>query len=135
MAGCRSTEGIEEAGMQRPDWAPEGVDIDRPSAARVYDYYLGGSHNFPVDREMAERTFALLPASRAAAHLNRGFLRRAVRHCVGAGIRQFLDLGSGIPTLGNVHEVARADAPDSTVVYVDIDPVAVAHGRAILGRD
>jgi hypothetical protein len=122
--------------MQRPEWAPEGIDIDRPSAARLYDYYLGGSHNFAADREVAERVLAVAPDAPMAAQLNRAFLRRAVRHCVDAGIRQFLDIGSGIPTLGNVHEVAQQAAPDARVLYVDIDPVAVAHSRAILdGND
>src|SRR5688572_25790244 len=121
--------------VERPDWAPEGIDIDRPSAARVYDYYLGGTHNFAVDREMAEKSFIIAPNGRRAARLNRAFLRRAVRFCVARGVRQFLDIGSGIPTLGNVHEVARAAAPDARVVYVDLDPVAVAHSRAILAGD
>ena len=119
--------------MERPSWAPEGIDLDRPNAARMYDYALGGSHNFAVDREMVERVEAIMPGSSLVAHANRGFLRRAVRFCVGAGIRQFLDLGAGIPTVGSVHEVAQALVPDARVVYVDVDPVAVAHGRAILG--
>nr|WP_218890387.1 SAM-dependent methyltransferase [Actinomycetospora corticicola] len=118
--------------VTRPAWAPQEVDIDRPSAARVYDYYLGGSHNFAVDREMAQRAVADWPDLPRIMRSNRAFLRRAVRWCVGQGLDQFLDVGSGIPTVGNVHDVARADAPDARVVYVDVDPVAVAHSVALL---
>jgi len=121
--------------MSRPDWAPYGVDLDRPNVARVYDYYLGGAHNFAVDREMAAKAIEGWPELPMIMRANRAFLRRAVRFLVGAGVRQFLDLGSGIPTAGNVHEVARADAPSCRVVYVDIDPVAAAHSRAILDGD
>jgi SAM-dependent methyltransferase len=118
--------------MQRPDWAPETIDIERPSVARMYDYYLGGSHNFAVDRAAAQTLIATFPEAPLSAQANRAFMRRAVRHLVDAGIRQFLDIGSGIPTVGNVHEIAQQAAPDSRVVYVDIDPVAVAHSRQIL---
>ncbi|OLB80309.1 MAG: hypothetical protein AUI14_07205 [Actinobacteria bacterium 13_2_20CM_2_71_6] len=119
--------------MERPAWAPEGIDLDRPNAARMYDYALGGSHNFAVDREMVEKVEAMLPGSSLLAHVNRAFLHRAVRFCLDAGVRQFLDIGSGIPTVGSVHEVAQKIAPDARVVYVDVDPVAVAHSQAILG--
>jgi hypothetical protein len=118
--------------MERPSWAPEGIDLDRPNAARMYDYALGGSHNFAVDREMVEKVEAMMPGSALIAHANRAFLRRAVRYCLDAGIRQFLDIGAGIPTVGAVHEVARVAHPPSRVVYIDTDPVAVAHGQAIL---
>ncbi|BCB83970.1 SAM-dependent methyltransferase [Phytohabitans suffuscus] len=118
--------------MRRPDWAPETIDIDRPSAARMYDYFLGGSHNFAVDREAAQAMIAAVPEAPLIAQANRAFLRRSVRFLVEAGVRQFLDIGSGIPTVGNVHEIAQAMAPESTVVYVDIDPVAVGHSREIL---
>jgi SAM-dependent methyltransferase len=121
--------------MERPDWAPEGIDTERPSAARIYDYALGGLHNFAVDRETARRMFAEMPDLPLLMQANRAFLRRAVQYLVGVGIRQFLDLGSGIPTVGNVHEVAHKLAPDVRVMYVDIDPVAVAHSRAVLGDD
>ena len=121
--------------MDRPAWAPPEVDLERPSPARMYDYMLGGLHNFAVDRQMAEQVLAVSPQIRLAAHANRGFLRRAVEHLAGAGVRQFLDLGSGIPTVGNVHESAHQVAPDAKVVYVDIDPVAVAHSRAIVEGD
>lgn len=118
--------------MQRPTWVPHGIDLDRPSAARMYDYYLGGSHNFAIDRRAAEQAIALWPDLPLLMQANRAFLRRAVRYLVAQGIDQFLDIGSGIPTVGNVHEVAQGVNPASRVVYVDIDPVAAAHGRAIL---
>jgi hypothetical protein len=118
--------------MDRPDWAPEGIDVERPSASRMYDYWLGGSHNFAIDREVAREVTALVPDTALIMQVNRAFLQRAVRFLIDQGIRQFLDLGSGIPTLGNVHEVAQKASPDAKVVYVDIDPVAVAHSRHIL---
>jgi S-adenosyl methyltransferase len=113
-----------------------GIDLDRPSAARVYDFYLGGFHNFAADREMGRQAIQMWPDLPEIMRANRGFLRRAVEFLVDAGVRQFLDLGSGIPTVGNVHEVAQRLAPDTRVVYVDNDPVAVEHSRAILaGND
>ncbi|MEU0882234.1 SAM-dependent methyltransferase [Lentzea sp. NPDC005914] len=111
------------------------IDLTRPSAARVYDYYLGGAHNFAVDREMAEQAISLWPELPMIMQANRAFLRRAVRFCIDAGVRQFLDLGSGIPTVGNVHEVARQAASDARVVYVDSDPIAAAYSKNILGSD
>jgi hypothetical protein len=102
------------------------------TAARVYDYCLGGVHNFPADREVARKLIEQFPFIPAVARANRAFLGRAVRYLTDSGIRQFLDLGSGIPTEGNVHEIAQAIAPDSRVVYVDIDPVAVAESLEIL---
>ena len=121
--------------MERPAWAPAELDLDRPNAARMYDYYLGGSHNFAVDRELAGKVLEAWPDMPRAAQANRAFLRRAVRFLAAQGVRQFLDIGSGIPTVGNVHEVAQAVAPDARVVYVDTDPVAAAHSRAILAGD
>jgi hypothetical protein len=122
--------------VELPEWVPEGVQVTVPNAARMYDYTLGGYHNFTVDREYIERAERAMPGIVAVAHANRAFVGRSVRWLVGAGIRQFLDIGSGIPTLGNVHEVAQQAAPDSRVVYVDIDPVAVAHSQALLaGND
>jgi SAM-dependent methyltransferase len=117
---------------RQPDWTAPGVDIDRPSAARVYDYLLGGDHNFAVDREFANRVIEVMPDGPLQAQANRAFLHRAVRYLVDAGVRQFLDVGSGIPTLGNVHEIAQRAVPEARVAYVDIDPVAVAHSQAIL---
>ncbi|HEY0496240.1 MAG TPA: SAM-dependent methyltransferase [Kutzneria sp.] len=118
--------------MERPTWAPGEVDLERPSAARVYDYYLGGYHNLAVDREFAEQAMLAMPELPLIMRTNRSFLRRSVRYLVSRGIRQFLDLGSGIPTVGNVHEIAQAAAPESRVVYVDKDPVAVAHSQVML---
>lgn len=118
--------------MELPSWASDDVDIEHPSPARVYDYYLGGSHNFSVDRQMARQAIELWPDLPLVMQANRAFLRRSVRYLVKQGITQFLDIGSGIPTEGNVHEVAQVASPESRVVYVDIDPVAVAHSRAIL---
>ncbi|HEY2947478.1 MAG TPA: SAM-dependent methyltransferase [Micromonosporaceae bacterium] len=118
--------------MDAAKQVPAGIDLTRPSAARVYDYFLGGAHNYAVDRELAEQIAARTPNIGETMRSNRAFLRRAVRYLVGEGVRQFLDLGSGIPTAGNVHEVAQDAAPDSRVIYVDIDPVAVEHSRAIL---
>jgi hypothetical protein len=115
-----------------PDWAPEDIPFDQPSAARMYDYYLGGHHNFEVDRKMAERAIAMWPDLPLIMRANRAFLRRAVEFLLSQGIDQFLDIGSGIPTVGNVHEVAQRVNPDARVVYVDVDPIAVAHSEAIL---
>jgi SAM-dependent methyltransferase len=113
-----------------------GIDIERPSQARIYDYLLGGSLNFAADREAARQLIAMVPDVPLVAQANRAFLRRAVRFLADTGVRQFLDLGSGVPTRGNVHEIVQQVAPDSRVVYVDIDPVAVAHSRQILaGND
>jgi SAM-dependent methyltransferase len=122
--------------VQRPHWAPPEVDIDRPASSRIYDYMLGGSHNFEADRAVAEQAIAAMPQLPSVLRENRRFLRRAVRYLAGeAGIDQFLDLGSGIPTVGNVHEIAGALNPAVRVVYVDIDPIAVAHAGAILVDD
>jgi len=108
----------------------------RATPARMYDYYLGGVHNFPADREAAEQVLAQFPLGRAVARANRAFLGRAVSHVVHSGVRQLLDVGSGIPTVGNVHEIAQGIAPEARVVYVDIDPVAVSEGQEILqGND
>lgn len=119
----------------RARWRELGIDIDRPSAARVYDYYLGGSSNFAVDRELARRVASAIPWVNETARNNRAFLRRAVRFCINAGIRQFLDIGSGTPTVGNVHEIAQRAEPASRVVYVDNEPVAVAHAELHLEQE
>jgi hypothetical protein len=112
-------------------WVPTGIDEEVPSAARVYDYLLGGGHNFRADRMLAENLLKVLPA-RDMARLNRQYLNRVVRYLVGQGITQFLDLGSGIPTIGNVHEVAQKIDPAARVVYVDNEPVAIAHSEMLL---
>ncbi|AXE90302.1 SAM-dependent methyltransferase [Streptomyces sp. Go-475] len=118
--------------MERPAWAPRSIDISVPSVSRMYDYYLGGSHNFEVDREAARRAMEFMPGLPKIMQANRAFMRRAVRYAADQGITQFLDIGSGIPTFGNVHEIAQAARPGAHVVYVDHDPVAVAHSQAVL---
>ncbi|MGH3782856.1 MAG: SAM-dependent methyltransferase [Pseudonocardiaceae bacterium] len=107
-----------------------------PNAARVYDYWLDGAHNFAADRVMANNIQQVLPGIRDAVRVHRAFLRRAVRFMVDSGIRQFLDIGSGIPTVGNVHEIAQRANPECRVVYVDKEPVAVTHCDLLLtGND
>jgi SAM-dependent methyltransferase len=118
-----------------PGWVPPGVDTTKANIARVYDYWLGGVHNLQADRDFARTVIALDPNSRNVTRANRAFLGRAVRFLAGQGIRQFLDIGSGIPTENNVHQVAQAAAPGSRVVYVDNDDVAVAHSRLMLQDD
>ncbi|GAA0606674.1 SAM-dependent methyltransferase [Kutzneria viridogrisea] len=113
-------------------WVPPEVDPSIPSIARAYDYMLGGAHNFTADRQLAEQAEKAVPGSRQIARLNRSFLARAVRVLVESGVRQFLDIGSGVPTVGNVHEIAQRSAPESRVLYVDKDPIAVAHSQLIL---
>ena len=108
------------------------LDLDQPNAARMYDYYLGGSHNTSADRALAERVLAADPRVRAVARANRSFLRRVVRLLVAGGIRQFLDLGSGIPTAGHVHEIAHTTDPEVKVAYVDNEPVAVSATRRLI---
>jgi SAM-dependent methyltransferase len=119
--------------MATTTWLPGDESLSTPNAARMYDFFLGGYHNFASDREAAERAIAIYPEFPLVMRTNRTFLRRAVRFLVAQGIDQFLDFGSGIPTVGNVHEVAQSENPAARVVYVDIDPIAVAHSRAILG--
>jgi hypothetical protein len=113
-------------------WVPAEIDTSTPSAARVYDCLLGGGHHFPADRQVAEFIVTRLPRAREIAGSNRAFLRRAVLFMVERGITRFLDLGSGIPAVGNVHEIAQRTDPTSRVVYVDYEPVAVAHSEPIL---
>ncbi|PRY42609.1 SAM-dependent methyltransferase [Umezawaea tangerina] len=116
-------------------WVPSSVDLSRPSVARMYDYFLGGSHNFAADREAAKVIEKIYPGMAGAARANRSFLRRAVRFLCDQGIDQFLDLGSGIPTVGNVHEIAQTTIPSARVAYVDVEPVAVAHSIALLANN
>ena len=120
---------------EEPGWVPAGVDTKRANVARVYDYLLGGSHHFLADQDLGRSLSAVDPNVRAIARANRDFLGRAVRFLSGAGIRQFLDIGSGIPTQGNVHEAAQAADPQARVVYADIDPVAIAHSQVILAEN
>ncbi|GAA0634975.1 SAM-dependent methyltransferase [Kutzneria viridogrisea] len=113
-------------------WIPDSVDVNVPAAARVYDYLLGGGHNLDADRAVAAKVLQALPDGRQVAASNRAFMRRAVLYMLEQGITQFLDLGSGIPTVGNVHEVAQQANPEARVVYVDYDEVAVAHSQLLL---
>ncbi|HVB44821.1 MAG TPA: SAM-dependent methyltransferase [Streptosporangiaceae bacterium] len=115
-----------------PDWVPPGVDVKRANVARVYDYWLGGTHNFLADQDLGRSIAAIEPKVQAVARANRAFLGRAVRFLTASGISQFLDIGSGIPTQGNVHEIAQQANPDARVAYVDVDPVAIAHSKVIL---
>ena len=117
----------------QPGWVPPGIDTGKANIARVYDWWLGGNHNFRADQDAARAMIAIEPNARGIARANRAFLGRAVRFLAAeAGIRQFLDIGSGIPTENNVHQVAQAAAPGARVVYADIDDVAVAHSKLIL---
>ncbi len=119
--------------MTERDLAAGGIDTTTPNVARIYDYLLGGKDNFAADREAAGQLVAAIPDVAAIARDNRSFLGRVVRYLTGqAGVRQFLDLGGGLPTQANVHELAQGVAPDVRVVYVDNDPVVASHGRALL---
>ncbi|GAA2881167.1 SAM-dependent methyltransferase [Nonomuraea rubra] len=120
----------------RGERAPQGIDTTRPNVSRVYDFMLGGKDNYEADRRMAQLALEVAPDAPEAARANREFLGRVVRFLAAeAGIRQFLDIGSGLPTQGNVHEIARAAAPGTRVVYVDNDPIVLVHGRALLAVD
>jgi O-methyltransferase involved in polyketide biosynthesis len=113
--------------------SPKGIDTRVPHPARVYDYWLGGKDNFEADRRTAEAGYQVFPGVLQSVRANRAFLARVVRHLVTeAGIRQFLDIGSGLPTASNTHEIAQEKAPESRIVYVDSDPVAVLHARVML---
>ncbi|MFE4977178.1 SAM-dependent methyltransferase [Kitasatospora sp. NPDC056651] len=111
---------------------PADLRPEIPHPARMYDYYLGGKDNFPADRAAAETALAANPEFRSTARANRGFLTRAVRYVADSGIDQFLDIGTGIPTAGNTHEIARSARPDARVVYVDNDPIVLSHARALM---
>jgi SAM-dependent methyltransferase len=117
---------------QQTNWVPTSVDLTKPSAARMYDYMLGGNHNFAVDRDFVDKLMLIQPEAKRFAVKNRAFMRRAVLFMIEQGIRQFLDLGSGIPTVGNVHEIAQGADPLSRVVYADNEHVAVEHSQALL---
>lgn len=116
-----------------PGFAPSQIDTSRPHPARMYDYYLGGKDNYLVDREAAEAVLQAMPEVRDMAQENRAFMQRAVRYLVGeAGIRQIIDIGTGIPSAGNVHEVAQQVGPGVRVAYVDNDPIVHVHASALL---
>jgi hypothetical protein len=130
--GSRLAQRIPGANVSNAEQVPPGVDASRPSPARMYDRYLGGTANFQADRDAVDRIMELVPEMRDAAWANRGFLQRAVRWMAERGIHQFLDLGAGLPTQRCTHEVARQIVPDARVLYTDNDPGVIAHGREIL---
>jgi hypothetical protein len=117
-------------------FAPQGVDLSRPSVARVYDYVLGGSTNWAVDREVGDKVIAAVPLARPIAQANRQFLVRVVRHLMRCGVRQFIDVGAGVPTMDHIHSVTDKVEPGAArVVYVDHEPVAVAHSQLLLEEE
>ncbi|MCX4722896.1 SAM-dependent methyltransferase [Streptomyces sp. NBC_01306] len=120
--------------MTQGGFRAEGIDTSRPHPARIYDYLLGGKDNYQVDQQAAEELAAAAPEVRIGVRANRAFLRRAVRYVLGSGVRQILDIGTGLPTSPNVHETAREVAPDVRIAYVDNDPIVNAHANALLSR-
>jgi hypothetical protein len=118
-----------------PGYVPPEIDVSTPSIARVYDAILGGKDNFAADRAVAKLAHQAFPDGGQAAHINRALLGRAVRYMANAGVDQFLDLGSGLPTVQNTHQIAQAEIPAARVVYVDNDPIVLAHGRALLAEN
>jgi len=133
----RTADGPDDGGPRDPgpDWQPVGIDVSVPSIARVYDAVLGGKDNYAVDRAIADESLRIVPEIGDVGRYNRAILGRGVRYMAERGIRQFLDLGSGLPTVQNTHQVAQAHAPDARVVYVDKDPIVLAHGRALLAEN
>jgi hypothetical protein len=123
---------MSEMDEKLPPWASVTADIEQPTIARIYDYLLGGYHNFESDREVAKASLQIYPDLALASQVSRAFLRRVTNYLLDHGITQFIDIGSGIPTLGHVHEIAQARDPQNRVVYVDIDQVAIAHSKVIL---
>lgn len=115
-----------------PRWVPAQIDTNVPHPSRMHDYWLGGCHNFAADRELAEKIMQLMPGIEDLSRINQSYLRRAALFLVGQGIRQFLDIGSGVPTVGTVHEIVHRADPECRVVYVDADRVSVAHTELIL---
>jgi hypothetical protein len=120
------------SGTSTADRHPPTFKSDAPHSARIYDYWLGGKDNFAVDREVGEAMIAAIPGMRYMAGENRKFVHRVVRHLAGAGVRQFLDIGTGIPTEPNLHQVAQQVNPQARVVYVDNDPLVLVHARALM---
>ncbi|HEX6526352.1 MAG TPA: SAM-dependent methyltransferase, partial [Streptosporangiaceae bacterium] len=127
------SDGFSQSAFPDDDYQPLAFDISVAHQARIYDYLLGGKDNFASDREVGDKVLRAYPDSAVGSRANRAFLGRAVRFLAGeAGIRQFLDVGTGIPSANNTHEVAQRVAPESRVVYVDNDPIVLAHARALL---
>ena len=136
MPPSGSPDETVSASVQNPGRLGPGINTGTAHTARVYDYWLGGKDNFAADREVGDAIMAAIPSAPLLARENRAFLGRAVRYLAKeAGIRQFLDIGTGIPTAGNTHQVAQAAAPDSRIVYVDHDPIVLAHARALMTSD
>jgi O-methyltransferase involved in polyketide biosynthesis len=126
---------VDGAGEEmRAQLAARGLNTAVPNVARIYDFMLGGKDNFAIDRDAAERVMRAIPHSALACRQNRDFLRRAVRVLADRGVRQFLDIGSGLPTRDNVHEIAQRAAPSARTAYVDYDRVVVTHARALLEK-
>jgi S-adenosyl methyltransferase len=121
-------------GLLEPGWAPASINTNVAHPARMYDYYLGGKDNYQVDRDAAEEVLAVLPEAREMARANRAFLGRAVRYLAHLGIKQFLDIGTGIPGPDNTNDVAHSVEPEARVVYVDNDPIVLIHASALLAR-
>jgi hypothetical protein len=113
-------------------WIPPNVDMTRPNPARMYDYFLGGYHNFEVDRRAADEALKVMPQIRALAQSNRAYVRRVVDFMLDEGIRQFMDIGAGIPTVGHIHQRAAERELPVHVIYVDRDPIAIAHAEMLL---
>jgi S-adenosyl methyltransferase len=132
-AGSPDVSSPAPAVQGNPDLPPPEFNSGVAHPARVYDYWLGGKDNYAADRALGDAVIAAMPSTRSSARANRAFLGRAVRYLVAeAGISQFLDIGTGIPTAGNTHEVAQAAAPQARIVYVDNDPIVMAHARALM---
>ncbi len=127
-----TTDARDRSGSNGGDGVEVNLDIHLAHSARMYDFYLGGTTNFPADREAAGRALAVFPFARTAARANRAFMRRSTRLLARSGIRQFLDIGTGIPTSPNLHEVAQQVVPDAAVVYADNDPIVLLHAQALL---
>jgi hypothetical protein len=130
------TDSADQLATASDEPALAGIDTTTPAISRVYDYLLGGKHNYDVDRAASQAMIDAVPETPLLAQANRSFVRRAVRYLVGeAGITQIIDIGSGLPTAGNVHEVAQEINPNVRVVYVDKDPIVLAYGRALLSSN
>jgi hypothetical protein len=128
--------GLWQGNVPDDELEPPNIDTSVPHVARVYDYWLGGENNYAVDRQAGDEAIRAYPDMRSSVRANRAFLRRSVRYLAEeAGIRQFLDVGTGLPSANNTHEVAQAAAPESRIVYVDNDPIVLAHARALLTSD
>jgi len=128
--------GLWQGNVPDDELEPPKIDTSVPHVARVYDYWLGGKNNYAVDREAGDEAIRAYPDMRSSVRANRAFLRRSVQYLAGeAGIRQFLDVGTGLPSANNTHEVAQTAAPQSRIVYVDNDPIVLAHARALLTSD